>query len=161
MISITWRNDEAESPEYVRPPAQRKVSVIICGCITWHGVGTVTHVEEIVTGISIYMDILENNFRLVIARHLPDQNVLFQDDNVPKHRYRDVGNYKARNDINSISWPTHSADLNIIENMWLKLKRQLQCWAENIRNDKTLFLTYGSWLFMQLMQLFIVEDLFF
>ena len=80
-----------------------------------------------------YIEILENNLWPVIARHFPYEHYMFQDDNVPIHRARDVENYKARNHINSISWPAQSPDLNIIENMWLKLKRRLQSRAENIR----------------------------
>ena len=80
-----------------------------------------------------YIEILENNLWPVIARHFPDQHFLFQDDNAPIHRARDVENYKARNNIHSISWSAQSPDLNIIENVWLKLKRRLQHRVENIR----------------------------
>lgn len=76
---------------------------------------------------------MENNLWPVIARHFPDQFFLFQDNNAPIHRARDVERYEATNYINSISWPAQSSDLNIIENMWLKLKKRLQCRAENIR----------------------------
>ena len=44
-ITIWRRKDEAVSPECVCPPAQRKVGVMISGCITDHGVGTITTVD--------------------------------------------------------------------------------------------------------------------
>ena len=49
---------------------------------------------------------------------------------MPIHRVRDVENYKTRNHINSISWPAQSTDLNINENVWLKMKRRLQSRAK-------------------------------
>ena len=96
---------------------------MIWGCITWHGVGTITVNGTI--NRHKYIEILEDNLWPVIARHFPNQNFLFQDDNAPKHRAGDVENYKARNHIHSISWPAQSPDLIIIENVWLKLKRRL------------------------------------
>ena len=113
-IYIWRRKDEAESPDCVCPPAQRKVSVMIWGCIIWYGVGTITTVDGTINRHK-YIEILENNLWPVIARHFPYEHYMFQDDNAPIHRARDVENYKARNHINSISWPAQSPDLNIIE----------------------------------------------
>ena len=127
-----WRRkDEAEFPDCVCPPSQRKISVMIWGCITYHGVGTITTVNGTVNRHK-YIEILEDNLWPVIATHFPNQNFLFQDDNAPIHRAQDVENYKARNRINCISWPAQSPDLNIIENVWLKLKLKLQQRVETI-----------------------------
>ena len=51
---------------------------------------------------------------------------MIMDDNASVHRARAVENHKHENEIISITWPAHSPDLNIIENMWLYIKRQLQ-----------------------------------
>ena len=62
----------------------------------------------------------------VIARNFPEQDCLFQDDNAPIHRANDVKNYKEENHINCLEWPAQSLDLNVIENVLLKLKIRLQ-----------------------------------
>ena len=36
-----------------------------------------------------------------------------------------VDNYKDHNKVTSMEWPAQSADLNIIENIWLYMKREL------------------------------------
>lgn len=58
-----------------------------------------------------YIGILENKLWPVVARHLPNQNFLFQDYKVPIHWARDDEGYKASNNINSISWPAESLGL--------------------------------------------------
>lgn len=131
-IFIWRRKDEAESADCVCPPSQKKNSVMIWGCITYHGVGTISILNGIINRHK-YIEILEDNLWPVIARHFPTQNFLFQDDNAPIHRAHDVEHYKARNRIQCLSWPAQSPDLNPIENVWLKIKNRLQQHVENIK----------------------------
>ena len=64
-----------------------------------YGVGTITTVNGTINRHK-YIKILEDNLWLVIARHFPEQDCLFQDDNAPIHRASDVKIYKEENHIN-------------------------------------------------------------
>ena len=52
-------------------------------------------------------------------------------------RAHTVKNYKDQNEVTSIEWPAQSPDLNIIENIWLYIKKELQKSAVDIttKND--------------------------
>ena len=58
------------------------------------------------------------------------------DDNAPVHRAHTVENYKDQNEVTSMEWPAQSPDLNIIENIWLYMKRELQKSAVDISLPK-------------------------
>lgn len=61
--------------------------VMVWGCISWHGVGTITTVNGNINAEK-YQQILNDNLWPVIAQHFPNQQYIFQDDNAPVHHAR-------------------------------------------------------------------------
>ena len=108
------------------------------GCICWYGVGTLTCITVYINSEK-YKTILEDNIWPVIARHFHENQNLFQDDNAPFHRSRVLQEYKAKNSLKSISWPAQSPDLNILENIWLYIKRKLAYRHCVIHSNEDLF----------------------
>ena len=53
------------------------------------------------------------------------EDITFQQDNAPIHKYRLVINWIAHNNINVMEWPAQSPDLNPIENEWSHMKMEL------------------------------------
>lgn len=120
------------------PPRKRRVAVMVWGWITYDSVGTLCLVDGNITALK-YIDILDEHLWPVIARHFSDKPYLFQDDNAPVHRARITREFKVYNNIPSITWPAQSPDINIIENIWLKIKRSLPR-----MNFLMLYLTFGK-----------------
>lgn len=137
-VRIWRKRDEGWRPDLVeKRNSQAKYEVMIWGCICWEGVGTMTPVEGNINAAK-YQDILEENLWPVLARHFPQNGYFFQDDNAPVHRARSTQEYVARNRINCLSWPAQSPDLNIIENVWLFIKRKLQSRSGAIKSKENL-----------------------
>jgi hypothetical protein len=65
-----------------------------------------------------------------VSRHFSDDNYVYMDDNAPVHRSHLLRNYIAENSIKTTTWPAQSPDINVTENIWLKIKREL----ENVRD---------------------------
>ena len=60
-------SNEVYRPDCMCPPHQRKVYVIIWGCITWYGVGTLCKVDGQINAVE-YRDILDNHLWPVLTR---------------------------------------------------------------------------------------------
>ena len=86
-----WRPDLVEARR-----AKPCFAVMIWGCITWHGVGTITAVEGNINAQK-YQQILDDNLCPVIAQHFPNDQYIFQDDNAPVHRARSTQEFIHRN----------------------------------------------------------------
>ena len=132
-----WRkNDEKYNLHRICSRSERKISLMIWRCICCDGVGTLTAVEGNINSAK-YIDILDKNLWTVVVWYFEGKEYLFMDDNAPVHRAHTVENYKDQNEVTSMEWPAQSPDLNIIENIWLYMKRELQKSAVDIatKND--------------------------
>ena len=81
-----------------------------------HRVGTISAVDGNINAYK-YQQILDDNLWSVLAHHFPTGNYVFQDDNAPVQSARSTQDYLHRNSIRTMSWPAHSPDINIIENI--------------------------------------------
>ena len=68
------------------------------------------------------MKVLENNL-LTLAERKHHASYAFQQDNAPIHISKPTLTFFRERNINVLSWPANSPDLNPIENAWAKLSR--------------------------------------
>ena len=86
-----------------------------------------------------YIEVIDNFVWPIIACHFPDDNYVLQDDNAPVHRARVVNEYMEETDLHE--WHRTASpipDLNIIENVWHKIKHELQTHVQNITSRQDL-----------------------
>jgi hypothetical protein len=135
---LTWRRPVEEwTPLCLNPGRGVRVSLMIWGCITYEGVDTLTVVDGNINAQK-YIEVIDKFVWPVITRHFPDDNYVFQDDNVPIHRARVVKEYLEEADLHGMEWPVQSPDLKIIENAWHKIKHELQKYVQNITSRQLL-----------------------
>ena len=136
-----WRkSSEVWRPEclgYVTEPPSTNLKIMVWGCLTYHGVGTLAMINGNMNSVK-YIETLDNNLWKVVAKHFRNTPYLFQDDNAPCHRSRIVEEWKGQNKLTQLNWPEQSPDLTPIENVWLLTKNQIKNRLYLIRNIEDL-----------------------
>ncbi len=136
-VRIWRKSDERYGPEQCCSKSERKISLMVWGCITFHGRKALLPVTGTINGQK-YVDILQQSLPDVIQSFGGDP-FLFQHDNAPVHSCRRTRDFLTQTGVPAIEWPPQSPDMNIIENVWLHCKRKLELLDVPIRKKSELF----------------------
>lgn len=113
----------SKDPAYVQRVANSgRTCVNVWGAVSKHGLGPLHRITGRLTSAS-YCDIVDTVLLPFVQGGLfPDHNFLFQQDLAPVHTARVVKNHLQQCGIEELAWVPKGADMNIIENVWGRIK---------------------------------------
>ena len=100
-------------------------NIMVWGCLGWEGVGRLAEVEGKMNAEQ-YVDILKDNLLSSMEESgISLEDVIFQQDNDPKHTSKRAKEWMEDNNITLLDWPPQSPDLNTTEHLWNHMKKEL------------------------------------
>lgn len=114
-------------------------SVFVWGCFTSKGVGYLCRIDGGLDA-ELYCKILSEDFMETLNYYgLEVENIIFQQDNDPKHTAKRTAKWFEENKINVLSWPAQSPDLNPIEHLWNDVDHRLRLLNVEIKGKDSLW----------------------
>ncbi len=100
--------------------------IFVWGCMTAAGIGYLCKIDGGLDA-ALYCQILEEDFFGTLEYYNLNLNdVIFQQDNDPKHTARITKKWLEDNNVVVLEWPPQSPDLNPIEHIWGEVERRLR-----------------------------------
>jgi len=106
------------------------VKVMFWGFITASGPGMLVPIEGTVNA---------QRYKSLLTDHLVplqgDEELIFQHDNAPCHKALLVRTFLQEHNIDTLTWPPYSPDMNLIETVWEHLKRKVCSRSHSTRQE--------------------------
>ena len=91
----------------------------------WNETGQLIEVEERMNADQ-YVSILEDHMLPSLEESgISDEEVIFQQDNDPKHTSKKAKNWMEDHNITLLDWPAQSPNISPIEHQWVHMKKEL------------------------------------
>ena len=102
----------------------RRVSVMIWGALSSDGILAFKFIDENIDS-EVYIDTIYDKLNPYFNKFSSGE-LIFQQDLAPAHRSKKTLDFFNNYGIEPLEWSPQSPDLNIIENVWMYLKRRLK-----------------------------------